>query len=48
MSAHSNFSRIPALLAASLACCALQARAESMDALYAKAKLEKTVVLYGA
>jgi len=48
VSAHSNFSRIPALLAASLACCALQARAESMDALYAKAKLEKTVVLYGA
>jgi len=40
--------RSPALLAAALACCALQARAESMDALYEKAKLEKTVVLYGA
>jgi ABC-type Fe3+ transport system substrate-binding protein len=45
---RSNLSRIAALLAASLACCALQARAESMDALYEKAKLEKTVVLYGA
>ena len=44
---RSNLSRIAALLAASLACCALQARAESMDALYETAKLEKTVVLYG-
>ena len=35
---RSNLSRIAALLAASLACCALQARAESMDALYEKAK----------
>ena len=48
MSARSNLSRIPALLAAALACCALEARAESMDALYEKAKSEKTVVLYGA
>ena len=48
MSTRSHLSRIAALLAASLACCALQARAESMDALYEKAKLEKTVVLYGA
>ena len=48
MSSRSTLLRIPALLAASLACCALQARAESMDALYEKAKLEKTVVLYGA
>ena len=48
MSSRSTLLRIPALLAASLACCALQARAKSMDALYEKAKLEKTVVLYGA
>ena len=48
MTAHSNLLRIPALLAASLACCALEARAESMDALYEQAKLEKTLVLYGA
>jgi ABC-type Fe3+ transport system substrate-binding protein len=48
VSARSTLLRIPALLAAALACCALQARAESMDALYEKAKLEKTVVLYGA
>jgi len=48
VTAHSNLLRIPALLAASLACCALEARAESMDALYEQAKLEKTLVLYGA
>ena len=48
MTVRSNLLRIATLLAASLACCALQARAESMDALYEKAKLEKTVVLYGA
>ena len=29
-------------------CCAALAHAESMDALYEKAKLEKTLVLYGA
>src|SRR5258708_4484180 len=34
--------------AQALACCAWEARAESMDALYEQAKLEKTVVLYGA
>jgi ABC-type Fe3+ transport system substrate-binding protein len=33
---------------ASLACGAVIARAESMDELYAKAKLEQTLVLYGA
>jgi ABC-type Fe3+ transport system substrate-binding protein len=48
VSARSTLLRSPALLATALACCALQARAESMDALYEKAKLEKTVVLYGA
>ncbi len=48
MTAHSNLPRISALLAASLACCALEARAESMGALYEKAKLEKTLALYGA
>ena len=37
-----------ALLVASLACSAGLARAESMDELYAKAKLEQTLVLYGA
>src|SRR6266852_5164440 len=36
------------LLLAALAACAAQARAESLDELYAKAKLEKTLVLYGA
>jgi ABC-type Fe3+ transport system substrate-binding protein len=40
--------RILPLLAASLACCVAPARAESIDALYEKAKLEKTLVLYGA
>jgi ABC-type Fe3+ transport system substrate-binding protein len=35
-------------LAGSLAACATLARAESMDELYAKAKLEKTLALYGA
>ena len=48
MTAHSNLLRISVLLAASLACYALEARAESMDALYEKAKLEKTLALYGA
>jgi len=33
---------------ASLAACAVAARAESIDELYAKAKQEKTLVLYGA
>src|SRR6266508_2554656 len=37
-----------ALLVAGLACCIAQARAESMDELYEKAKLEKALVLYGA
>jgi ABC-type Fe3+ transport system substrate-binding protein len=37
-----------ALCVASLACGAGLARAESMDELYAKAKLEQTLVLYGA
>jgi ABC-type Fe3+ transport system substrate-binding protein len=36
------------MLAASLACCAAAARAESIDELYEKAKLEKALVLYGA
>ena len=43
--------RLPRMLAfgaASLVVCAGQASAESLDDLYAKAKLEKTVVLYGA
>src|SRR5262249_40445289 len=48
VTARSNLSRIATLLAVSLACGPLEARAESMDALYEKAKLEKTVVLYGA
>ncbi len=36
------------LLLAALAACAAQARAESLDELYAKAKLERTLALYGA
>ena len=48
MSILSKLPRILPLLAASLACCVAPARAESIDALYEKAKLEKTVVLYGA
>ena len=40
--------RIIPLLLASLLCAAAQAHAESMDELYEKAKLEKTVTLYGA
>jgi ABC-type Fe3+ transport system substrate-binding protein len=36
------------LLVALLACCATPARAESIDELYEKAKLEKTLVFYGA
>src|SRR5712691_2351497 len=36
------------LLVASLAACAAQARAESIDELYEKAKREQTLVLYGA
>jgi len=48
VTARSNLVRVATLFAGSLACCALQAHAESMDALYEKAKLEKTVVLYGA
>jgi ABC-type Fe3+ transport system substrate-binding protein len=48
MTVSSRHLRFPVLLAAALACCAAQARAQSMDELYEKAKLEKTVVLYGA
>jgi ABC-type Fe3+ transport system substrate-binding protein len=48
MTVSSRHLRFPALLAAALACCAAQGRAQSMDELYEKAKLEKTVVLYGA
>jgi ABC-type Fe3+ transport system substrate-binding protein len=48
MRALSNLPRMLALLMASLACGAGLARAESMDELYAKAKLEQTLVLYGA
>jgi ABC-type Fe3+ transport system substrate-binding protein len=44
----SKLPRILPLLAASLACCVAPARAESIDELYEKAKLEKTLVLYGA
>ena len=40
--------RMPVLLIASLGCCTTLAHAESIDALYEKAKLEKTLVLYGA
>ena len=39
---------MPVLLIASLGCCTTLAHAESIDALYEKAKLEKTVALYGA
>ena len=46
MSPWSKLTRM--LLLAALAACAAQARAESLDELYAKAKLEKTLVLYGA
>lgn len=47
MRALSKPPRTLVLLAASLTCCTL-ARAESIDALYEKAKLEKTLALYGA
>ncbi len=40
--------RIILILLTSLACAAAQARAETMDELYEKAKLEKTITLYGA
>jgi ABC-type Fe3+ transport system substrate-binding protein len=40
--------RIILILLASLACVTAQARAETMDELYEKAKLEKTITLYGA
>jgi ABC-type Fe3+ transport system substrate-binding protein len=40
--------RMPVLLIASLGCCTTLAQAESIDALYEKAKLEKTLALYGA
>ena len=39
---------MPVLLIASLGCCTTLAQAESIDALYEKAKLEKTLALYGA
>ena len=48
MGALSKLARIAPLVVVSLACCVLQARAESIDELYEKAKLEKTLVLYGA
>ena len=48
MSVLSKPARALALLIALLACCVVQARAESMDELYENAKLEKTLVLYGA
>ena len=48
MSILSKLPRILPLLAASLACCVAPARAESIDELYEKAKLERTLVLYGA
>ena len=48
MRALSKPPRMPVLLIASLGCCTTLAHAESMDALYEKAKLEKTLVLYGA
>src|SRR6266568_5010257 len=44
----SKLSPMFALLVAALVAGAAPARAESMDALYEKAKLEKTLVLYGA
>ena len=44
----SKLSQALPLLVASLACCATPACAESIDELYEKAKLEKTLVLYGA
>jgi ABC-type Fe3+ transport system substrate-binding protein len=48
MRALSRLPRMIALSVASLACGAGIAGAESMDELYAKAKLEQTLVLYGA
>src|SRR5262245_45929928 len=48
MRALSRLPRMFALSVASLACGAGLARTESMDELYAKAKLEQTLVLYGA
>jgi hypothetical protein len=48
MPALSKPPRALVLLAASLTCCTTLARAESIDALYEKAKLEKTLALYGA
>ena len=48
MRALSKPPRMPVLLIASLGCCTTLAHAESIDALYEKAKLEKTLVLYGA
>jgi ABC-type Fe3+ transport system substrate-binding protein len=41
-------SKLLSALLASLVCAAAQARAETMDQLYEKAKLEKTLALYGA
>jgi len=41
-------SKTALLVVSGLACCVAQARAETMDELYEKAKLEKTLVLYGA
>jgi ABC-type Fe3+ transport system substrate-binding protein len=48
MHALSTSPRMLALLIASLGFCTVPARAENIDALYEKAKLEKTLVLYGA
>src|SRR5216683_3589256 len=48
MSICSTQSPVLPLLIVSLACCTVEARAESMDELYEKAKLEKTLALYGA
>src|SRR5262245_27725423 len=48
MSASSRSVRLSALLALSFGSSASLARAESMDELYERAKLEQTLVLYGA
>jgi ABC-type Fe3+ transport system substrate-binding protein len=48
LSTWSKLPRALPLLAALLACCVAPARAESIDELYEKAKVEKTLVLYGA
>jgi hypothetical protein len=48
MSVLSSSARLSALLALTLGSSAGLAHAESMDELYARAKLEQTLVLYGA